>query len=452
VLQAADAANNLGVSAPTTVRIDHTAPGTVATAIDGGDGWRNANDFNVGWSNPVELDRAPVIASHFRLCPLGSGDCRAERRPGELTRLSHVSLPGPGEWQLRVWLEDAAGNQEPANASVPVTLRYDPEAPTVGFENPTANDPTLVSALVTDKVSGLASGQIELSAQGSGLWRTLSTRQEGNRLVARIDDATLPAGTYVVRATARDRAGNQNTSTQRLDGAPMTLQLPLRTPTALTAGAVIRRAHHRHRRGQRRFSRKSRARVALGSRVRVTGALRTRDGSPLAGADIQVLSRSTGGPERLVAVLHTDEAGRFRYVGRAVATSVLRAVYVGTATTLPAQRQVMVMVPAASTMRARPRHLRNGGVVTFVGRIRSLPVPAGGKLVEVQVILSHHWQTFRTVRTNANGVWRVRYRFRRSCGDLRYSFRARVPAESAYPFEDGHTDPVGVRVRGAPCG
>ena len=270
-------------------------------------------------------------------------------------------------------------------------------------------------------------------------------------MVARVDDASLPAGTYVVRATARDRAGNQNTSTQRLDGTPMTLQLPLRTPTAMTAGVVIRRAHHRHRRGHRRFSRTSRARVAFGSRVRVTGAVRTRDGSPLAGADVQVLSSSTGSQERVVAVLHTDEAGRFTYVGRAVATSVLRAVYLGTATTLPSQRQVTLMVPAASTMRARPRHLRNGGVVTFVGRIRSLPVPAGGKLVEVQVVLSHHWQTFRTVRTNANGVWRVRYRFRRSCGVLRYSFRARLPAESAYPFEDGHTDPVGVRVRGAPC-
>ena len=335
---------------------------------------------------------------------------------------------------------------------MPVTLRYDPEPPAVGFESPTPSDPTLVSALVTDRVSGLASGQIELSAEGSGIWRSLPTRQEGSRLVARVDDASLPAGTYVLRATARDRAGNQNTSTQRLDGAPMTLQLPLRTPTAVTAGVVIRRAHHhRHRRGHRRFSRAGRARLAFGSRVRVTGALRTRDGSPLAGADIQVLSSSTGGPERLVAVLHTDEAGRFRYVGRAMATSVLRAVYAGSATTLPSARAVTLMVPAASTIHARPRHLRNGGVVTFVGRIRSLPVPAGGKLVEVQVVLSHHWQTFRTVRTNAKGVWRVPYRFRRSCGDLRYSFRARLPAESAYPFEDGNTNPVGVRVRGAPC-
>ena len=54
-----------------------------------------------------------------------------------------------------------------------MTLRYDPEPPDLGFEEPSAADPTLVSALVTDKVSGLAGGEIRLSAQGSRVWETL---------------------------------------------------------------------------------------------------------------------------------------------------------------------------------------------------------------------------------------------------------------------------------------
>ncbi len=60
-----------------------------------------------------------------------------------------------------------------------MTLRYDPESPDLGFEEPSSSDPTLISVLVTDKVSGLASGQIELSAEGSGVWTSLPTRQEG---------------------------------------------------------------------------------------------------------------------------------------------------------------------------------------------------------------------------------------------------------------------------------
>jgi hypothetical protein len=81
---------------------------------------------------------------------------------------------------------------------------------------------------VTDRVSGLASGQIELSREGSGLWQGLATRQEGSRLLARIDDAALPPGTYLLRATARDQADNQNSSDRWVDGRPVAIDIPLR--------------------------------------------------------------------------------------------------------------------------------------------------------------------------------------------------------------------------------
>ena len=43
--------------------------------------------------------------------------------------LSSVQVPAPGEWTLRMWRRDQAGNADESNASNPVTLRYDPEAP-----------------------------------------------------------------------------------------------------------------------------------------------------------------------------------------------------------------------------------------------------------------------------------------------------------------------------------
>ena len=98
-------------------------------------------------------------------------------------------------------------------------------------------------------------------------------------------------------------------------------------------------------------------------------------------------------------------------------------------------------MPAASTIRAQPRRVRNGQAVQFVGRLRSLPPPAAGKLIELQVVLSGEWQTFRTTLTDPQGGWRVPYRFRRTCGLTRYRFRARLPAEAGYPFETGLTDP-----------
>ena len=62
---------------------------------------------------------------------------RPERVPHPgIARIADLAVPGPGEWQARVWREDAAANRQPENASVPVTMRFDPEPPQLGFEPP----------------------------------------------------------------------------------------------------------------------------------------------------------------------------------------------------------------------------------------------------------------------------------------------------------------------------
>jgi hypothetical protein len=446
-VQAQDAAANWGTSSPITVRIDHTAPGAVAVGIDGGETWRNRNGFDLIWANPQEPDRAPITAAHYRLCHAGASTCATDQRTSiGIDRVDDLLVPGPGEWQFRLWREDAAGNQEPTNASVPVTLRYDPDPPQLGFEDSPASDPTRISVLVTDQLSGLGSGQIEVSRQGSGSWQVLATQQAGNHLVTRIDDARLPAGRYELRATARDRATNENSTDRRLDGSPMVLNLPLRVPTIVRAGVLTTRGARGHRRHLA-----PKARLHLGRQVKVEGQLRTRSGRAIAGAQVQVLERSTASPEHVLATLTTDERGRWVYLARATSTSVLRVLHPGTATTLPSQREVSLLVPAASTIRARPRRLLNGQAVAFGGAVRSRPIPTSGKFVELQVVLSGRWQTFKTVRSDLRGKWTVRYRFRRSCGLTAYKFRARLPAEAGYPFEPGRTRAVVVRVRGRPC-
>jgi hypothetical protein len=305
----------------------------------------------------------------------------------------------------------------------------------------------------------LAGGRIELSRQGSGLWQTLPTQQQGSRLVARIDDALLPAGAYSLRATAWDKASNQNSTDRLTDGRPMVVTLPLRIPTAMHAGAVVKRVVKRRvgQSGKRRTVRRrvenlaQRVHVTFGSRVRVRGRLENRGGQPLAGADVQVITGVPPGPEQLVAVVQTNARGRYSYTAPANVSRVLRFVYRGTPLMLPVEQQVDVLVSAASTIHARPHRLVNGKTVQFSGRLRALPGPPTGKLIELQVVLSGRWQTFRTTRTDAAGRWKVRYRFRRSCGVIRFRFRARLPSEAAYSFETGETRAVAVRVRGAPC-
>jgi hypothetical protein len=250
VVRAQDSAGNLGDSGDVTVRIDNTPPDRVDATVDGGEAWRSQNNFTISWANPPEGDRAPIAAANYKLCATSGGSCSQGEQDG--SGISHLAIqvPGPGEWSLSMWRRDAAGNQDEAASSVPVTLRYEPEPPQVAFEQPSAGDPTLVSAVVTDKVSGLADGSIEISREGSNAWQGLATQTNGNHLTARVDDASLPAGTYLLRATAYDQARNPGTTTRtRSLGPGAASRWPIHAPGLVppTHGrAEHRRAHSPH--------------------------------------------------------------------------------------------------------------------------------------------------------------------------------------------------------------
>jgi hypothetical protein len=442
VVNAQDPAGNIGVSPAVTARVDNTPPGRVPVTVEGGEQWRNRNDFAVAWANQLEPDRAPIAAAAYKLCGLG-GCARAEQIGQDLSRID-LAVPASGEWTVSLWRRDSAGNSTEAAASAPVALRYDAEPPQLGFETPTAGDPTLVAVQVTDKVSGLAGGVIELSASGSGTWQALPTRTEGTRLLSRIDDAILPAGSYILRARATDHARNESSTEHRLDGQPMAISLPLRIVSSMHAAFETTR-----KRGRRRDTTLTPVgRVKAGEQAEVSGRLTNRDGHGIPGAEIHVFSSSVISPEQLVAVLHTDGDGQFRYTAMAGTSRRLRFSHPGTPLVLPAEAVVTLRVRALTSLGVSRRRVLNGQAVTFSGRLRTVPIPAEGKLVELQARLSDRWQTFRTIRTDQAGRWSVPYRFRRTRGVQQYHFRAKLPPEAGYPFQAGGSRRLTVRVRG----
>ena len=456
VIQVQDTAGNFGASPAMTARIDNTPPARVSVAVDGGSTWRSRNDFAATWTNPAENDRAPIVAAEYRLCAASGGSCSQDTKTADGIATLPVQVPAAGEWSVSLWRRDAAGNVDPSSASEPVTLRYDPEPPQLAFDAQSASDPTFVSVPVVDKVSGLADGAIEISAVGSNTWHPLQTGKDGSRLVARIDDATLRAGVYVLRATARDQARNESSTTQRSDGQQMTVTLPLRIPSAMRAGIarekVVRRVVRRD--GRRRIVRRRvtqlrpRGVVRLGREVQIAGRLTNRDGQGIPGAEVQVLAVSGDGPEQLVGVVTTDQSGAYNYTAAGSTSRTLRFAYAGSALTLPVQSTVGITVPAVSTLRVSRRSALNGQRVMFSGRVRSLPIPTGGKLIQMEVFLSGSWQTFRTARTDQTGRWAMPYRFARTRGLHRYRFRVLLPREAGYPFGPGASKSVQVRVRG----
>ena len=443
VVQAEDAASNIASSEPLVAHIDNTAPARVDVALEGGDQWRSQNDWNAVWENPDEGDRAPIVAAEYKLCDahdatVCSRDTQAA--PG-ITQLP-LTVPGPGEWTLALWRMDAAGNKSEAHRSVPVTLRYDPEPPKLAFESSDPTDPTLVAARASDTLSGIAGGAIEIAPANTTGWQPLPTGHEDGRLAARIDDAALPPGTYVLRAHATDRAGNLSTQDRREDGQLVAITLPLRRRASIEAGfeRTIRRPGKR--RGTMVVQRPN-ARVGYGQRSTIAGRLTTEGGRAIASAAVQLLAA-----EQVIDTVATDGNGRFRIPVVANRSQDLRLAYTGSAQALPTHTTLKLRVPAATSARVTPSRVRNGQGIKFRGRVRGLPVPAAGKLVEIQVRFTDRWQTFRTTRSDALGRWSSRYRFQRTRGVQSYRFRVRLPKEAGYPFETSVSRTLAVQVSG----
>jgi hypothetical protein len=115
-----DAAQN-ETQSTTQIVVDNTAPApptglTASRTPDGSD--------SVTWSNPPHV--APITQATYQLCPLPAGACQPPQ--GTADQESLVELhPPPGRWQLKMWLADATGNVNPANAAsvelpAPLTL------------------------------------------------------------------------------------------------------------------------------------------------------------------------------------------------------------------------------------------------------------------------------------------------------------------------------------------
>jgi hypothetical protein len=439
-LETVDSAGNPTATSKS-IQVDNSAPGAPSgLAVTGGDGWRSTNDFAVSWSNPPAGSGAPVAGAHYRLCRASGGNCVTGSRDGAgLAGVDSLQVPAAGDWELTVWLRDAAGNNDPAQTAQ-ARLRFDPTAPDVAFDSPNPSDPTLVTARVSDSDSGVVEGRIEIRKRGTDTWQTLPSSLEGGVVSARIDDEHLAAGRYRLRAWAKDAAGNERSSGDLAEGGAAAVRLPLRVRTEIKAGAASRSVR----------SRRSAVRVPFGKPVRLGGQLRTAEGNPIADSEVIVFSRLRipGSPWKAVASIRTSRRGYFAYRAPKGVSRTIRFRFGGTPTIRPSIRHVRMLVRARSSIRAARRTLVNGEYVHLRGRVKGGIIPAEGKLIEIQVLLRGHWRTFATTRSEPNGRWRHQYRFDGTRGTQTYRMRVRLPQESAFPFAAGRSRALSIRVRG----
>ena len=129
---------------------------------------------------------------------------RSGRRFAAEPRCPHLVAPRPGDWRLLVWLEDEAGNADPATAVRVGGLGLDDAPPNLAILKSSDDDPARVRVAADDDISGVAEGQIEARRRGEDAWRGLRTTLDAKGFSAVMDDETLPGG-HVRAARAGDR-------------------------------------------------------------------------------------------------------------------------------------------------------------------------------------------------------------------------------------------------------
>src|SRR5215207_2189954 len=407
-----------GTAVRTTLKLDRSRP--VAEADGAPDGWSRV---------PVRLrlrGRDQPGLSGVRSLAWRVDDGEEASAEGDA---GSVDVADDGRHTVSYRAIDGAGN---VSAAYAVTVKVDRTPPeTVAFEAPDPADPRRVRVVVADRTSGIARGRIELRRAGAD-WRRVATTLEQDRLVALLDDATLRAGAYELRALVTDVAGNATVGTRRVDGSPAALTLPLRRRTTLSV---------------RRSGSLLRARLMAGA-------------EPLGGREVTLARRLRGRvswrrvcAKRTIVMaaasgcaLRTDATGRVEVRLSAGPSRKLRMAFPGDAVLLPASGTAVIRTPARARLHATPRAVRGGGAVSFSGRLLGGHVPRAGKLVELQARVGRGWRTFATVRAGRGGRLGYTHDFAPGSAGRTYWIRLRVRREAAYPFEAGTSRAVAVRV------
>jgi len=331
-----------------------------------------------------------------------------------------------GQNRLSVCAVDFAGNRTCDRQAVQI----DNTAPALTFRSPQdPGDPELVRATASDGTSGVSSGQIFYRPVGSQTsWQPLDVQLRSGELQARVDSTVDPPGSYEFMAQASDAAGNVAQTTTRGDGQSMVLAFPLKSGTRLSAHLVPGRA--------------SGMTIGYGRRSRVAGRLVDASGEPLAHQELTVVERFPDGAliNRRVRSVETDPDGLWGKRLPAGPSRTITARFAGSQRYLADDaRAGRLRVRTKTTFHLSRRRVPEGRRVVFRGRVAHLAarIPAGGKLIELQVRDGSRWETVRQAfYTRADGRYRLGYRFARFySSDVSYRFRVKVLREHGWPYE-----------------
>jgi hypothetical protein len=281
--------------------------------------------------------------------------------------------------------------------------------------------------------------------------------REATRDIA-VDTASLAPGVHTVSGTVIDAAGN-STPFGPVSFTVAAPHVDAPSPGGTAAGGVAAASAEGSRpdngtpavESPRLQLREVAGAHSGGKAGRLHGTLTTPSGEPIMGARLWVEITELGGGKRVrKRLIRTDEDGRFELsVGGAGAHTVVvsYAPMVGG----PASRSAdaVVTTPLTLSMKSRPRAVRNGQTVRFLGRLRGAGEAARGANVEIQAVAGGRWTTIDTVSADRRGNFVWAHRFRYVERDALFSFRAVVPGTPGWPWHTVRSKRIELPIEGS---
>jgi hypothetical protein len=186
--------------------------------------------------------------------------------------------------------------------------------------------------------------------------------------------------------------------------------------------------------------------VGFGKEAEVVGTLRTNAGDPVAGATLCVKMQTleVDAQASPVGTVTTDGNGNYSYK---VPAGPNRDVVIGYRhDTSQVARDVRYYAHARPSLHSSSDHLHNGERVKFWGQLQGPHRFGRVVILQANVKGSKRWITFRKATSIEKGIFHAKYHFTSTTRTTTYRFRAVVPDQAGYPWVQGHSKPLSVKV------
>jgi hypothetical protein len=418
-----------------TIRVDNSPPAAPGgLSIDTANPARYLDRFGASWTLPPDPG-SPIAKAHYNVVDAAGNVVVPEHTVSGTNPTKLEGIEGPkaaGEYRLRVWLEDAVGLSGPV-ATVPIPHDTTPPA---SPQDLSVTAPTTARSEqsfdvrwrnITDNGSPISAVHYRVvNGSGEPVVPTKNIEADSPQAIQSLD-TPRESGGYALELWLSDEEGNV--------GAPVKAPLSYECVRSEVGGGQALSAG---------LGNNSEPTVIVpqeqGSML--TGSLKG-PGGQVAGAPICVFSSVvTDGERDFLGVAMTDRQGDYKFVVGSGPSRDVTAIY------RPDQREISahatIQTRVRPTFEVRNRTVHNLSYAVFQGQI---PGPHNDKvLVVLQVRSGKGWRVFRRYRTRDRGHFLMRYMFTQTGTPTTYVMRAQVRETTGYPYLQGNSRALPLRV------